>query len=80
MDWQVIAQWGWTIVTFIGGFLINELWSAVKSLRKDLGDLEKGLPKEYVSKADLQPLIRDVRDALARIESRLDHKQDKGGA
>jgi hypothetical protein len=80
MDWQVIAQWGWTIVTFIGGFLINELWSAVKSLRKDLGELEKGLPKEYVSKADLQPLIRDVRDALARIESRLDHKQDKGGS
>jgi hypothetical protein len=80
MDWQAIAQWGWTVVTFIGGFLINELWSAVKSLRKDLGELEKGLPREYVSKADLQPLIRDVRDALARIESRLDHKQDKGGA
>jgi hypothetical protein len=80
MDWQVIAQWGWTIVTFIGGFLINELWSAVKSLRKDLSELEKEIPKEYVSKVDLQPILMDVRSALARIESRLDHKQDKGGA
>lgn len=80
MDWQIIAQWGWTVVTFIGGFLINELWSAVKSLRKDLGELEKGIPKEYVSKVDLQPILMDVRSALARIESRLDHKQDKGGS
>lgn len=77
IDWQSVATWGWTVVCGLLGWLMRELWSAVKQLREDLSKLEVALPRDYPSKADLQPLIRDIREALGRIEDRLDRKQDK---
>lgn len=79
MDWQVVATWGWTIISGLLGWLLREVWNAVKQQREDIGKLEVALPREYVSKADLAPLIQDVRQTLYRIENKLDQKQDKHG-
>ena len=59
------------------GWLMRELWGAVKKLREDLSALEKALPTDYMSKMDFQPLIQDLRQTLLRIEDKLDRKQDK---
>lgn len=77
VDWQSVATWGWTVVCGLLGWLMRELWGAVKKLREDLSALEKALPTDYMSKMDFQPLIQDLRQTLTRIEDKLDRKQDK---
>lgn len=71
-------------VNFFGGALMavfgwigRTLWGAVQSLKKDLNDLQRHLPANYVSKADFQRYEDRVLIYLERIESKLDGKADK---
>ena len=64
------------------------IWDAVRELRRDLRELENGIPKEYVRKTDwdratdrISEEIRALRDDLARrmesIFDKLDGKADR---
>lgn len=59
-----------------GGWLLKSLWDATAALRKDLGDLEKNLPKEYVRKADwdraTDAVTESIRDMREEMSKRLD--------
>lgn len=77
MDWQTIAQWGWTVICLGMGWWLKTLFDAQKELRADLANLAKEIPRDYVSKVDLQPILSDIRATLGRIEQRLDSKADK---
>lgn len=59
-----------------GGWLLKSLWDATAALRKDLGDLEKNLPREYVRKVDwdraTDAVTESIRDMREEMTKRLD--------
>lgn len=59
------------------GWFLNELWRAVKELRKDLHDIEADLPKEYVLKVDLDKRMEHIENMFQRIYDQLNGKADK---
>jgi len=67
----------WGLAVLAGGWFMHSLWDAMKELRTDLHALETNLPQNYVSKADLQPVLARLDATLTRIEARLDDKADK---
>jgi hypothetical protein len=61
----------------IGGWFAREVWGAVKELRSDLHQLEVDLPKNYVSRFDLDKRMDHIEDMFKRIYDKLDAKADK---
>lgn len=59
------------------GWFLNELWRAVKELRKDIHQIEADLPKEYVLKVDLDKRMQHIETMFQRIYDKLDEKADK---
>ena len=64
-------------VLAVSGWLLRELWSAVKDLKSDLSKLREDLPKDYVIKDDYRRDIDEVKMMLNKIFDRLDKKVDK---
>lgn len=67
----------WVLFAGVGGWLMKTMWDAVQELKRDLHDLEVELPREYVAKVDLTSMLSEIKQALIRIEARLDEKADK---
>jgi hypothetical protein len=61
----------------VGGWFAREIWGAVKELRKDLHSLEVDLPKNYVSRFDLDKRMEHIETMFQRIYDKLDGKADK---
>jgi hypothetical protein len=59
------------------GWFARQMWDAVNSLKKDLGDLEVKLPTEYIRKDEFSERWVEVLSSLRRIENKLDQKVDK---
>lgn len=74
MNWDSIVQVGAGLVMAIGGWVLRELWGAVKELRGDLASLRADLPKEYVSKDDYRQDIGRIHELLDKIYDKLDTK------
>jgi len=73
------------------GWWAKALWDAVSEMRRDLRELESGIPKEYVRKADwdrstdrviaeLREFREEIRDQFESIWREMKSKQDKPGA
>ena len=76
-DYQsIIDIIGGAILT-VAGWLLRELWGAVKELQRDLNKLEVNMPKEYVLKVDLDQRMKHIEDMFQRIYDKLDGKADK---
>lgn len=77
MDLQTIFNIiGAGISTCLGWFA-KELWNAVKELKEDLAKLREELPKNYVPKEDFRDGLREIKDMLHTISSKIDTKVDK---
>ena len=59
------------------GWMARELYSAMQALRKDLGQLEVQLTRDYVRYDRLQDAFKPVLDALSEIKHTLQGKADK---
>lgn len=79
IDVNTLIQIGLGAVCTAGGWLMRQLWDAVQALRKDLGDLEVDLAKNYVPWDRLSSALAPIHEMLQRIDSKLDGKQDKHG-
>jgi hypothetical protein len=77
MDTQTVINTLFGIVLLGTGWFLNEVWRAVKDLRKDLHDIETELPKEYVLKVDLDKRMEHIEHMFQRIYDKLDGKADK---
>ncbi len=53
-----------TIMAAVGGWLLRELWQAVKELRKDLQDLEVKIPETYVTLKSFDASVNRILDAI----------------
>ena len=77
MDSQTLLNVLFGILCTAFGWFFRVMWEAQKELQRDLGDLEKGLPHDYVLKRDYEKDIADIKIMLGKIFDKLDLKQDK---
>jgi hypothetical protein len=77
VDFQNLINLGLGAVLLVAGWLMRELWGAVKELQRDLSKLEATLPKEYVLKEDLDKRMDHIESMFQRIYDKLDGKADK---
>lgn len=77
MDTQTLLNWLAAIALAAGGWFSRQLWDASQELRRDLHQLEVGLPKEYVQKVDLDKRMQHIEEMFQRIYDKLDAKADK---
>ena len=77
MDSQTLLNAVFGILCTAFGWFFRVMWEAQQELQKDLRDLAKGLPHAYVLKPDYEKDISDIKNMLAKIFDKLDHKQDK---
>ena len=77
MDTQTLINALFGVILLGTGWFLNELWRAVKELRKDLHEIEAELPKEYVLKVDLDKRMEHIENMFQRIYDKLDGKADK---
>ena len=84
MDTQTLLNALFSVILLGTGWFLNELWRAVKELRKDLHQIETELPKEYVLKVDLDKRMDRIEERMDRMEfmlqkisNKLEGKADK---
>jgi hypothetical protein len=77
VDYQTIINLGAAAALGVMGWFARQLWDAVQSLREDLSKLREELARDYVGKTDFKDAIREVKDLLIGIDSKLDRKADK---
>ena len=72
------------IFNLIGGALLcaigwwcREIWDSVKKLKENIQSIEVDLPKNYVSKSDIDTRLDKIDQVLERIFDKLDAKVDK---
>jgi len=73
-----------TIINILGGVCItalgwfaSELWAAVKELKSDLAKLREHIPEKYIDKDEFRDGVKELKDLLKAISTKLDTKQDK---
>jgi len=66
------------------------IWDSLRELRRDLRELENGIPREYVRKSDwdratdriseeIKALRTEMNSQMARLFEKMDGKADKHG-
>jgi len=61
----------------VGGWLLRQLWDAVKNLQKEIKDLEIKVAKEYVPYDRLKDALEPIMETLSEIKHSLKDKADK---
>jgi hypothetical protein len=80
MDYQPLFNAAFTAVILLAGWVLRGISEAIKQLSirvQRLDDDVRQMPSTYVSKTDYKSDIADMREALRRIEDKLDGKADK---
>ena len=72
------------LFNFVGGAILvavgwwcKEIWNSVKSLKENIQAIEVDLPKNYVTKKDIESRFDRIDATLERLFDRLDAKVDK---
>jgi len=77
VDPQTIINMGISVACAAAGWWLRILWEAQQRLQRDLTELEKELPHNYVLKADYKEDLQEIKDMLQKIFDRLESKADK---
>ena len=73
MDTQTLFNVAVTLAGFLGGWILNNIWSSIRTLDKDV----RQMPHVYVTKEDYKEDIGEIKSMLGRIFDKLDAKADK---
>lgn len=73
MDTQTLFNIAVTLAGFLGGWILNNIWSSIRILDKDV----RQMPHVYVTKEDYKSDISEIKTMLGRIFDKLDEKADK---
>lgn len=77
MDWEAFAIGLLGFVCAVGGWLLRELWDAVKSLREDLSELEVKIADNYVKISAFENAVNRVLTAIEKLREDLSRKEDR---
>jgi len=73
MDIQTLFNVAITLAGALGGWILNSIWQAIRTLDKDV----RQMPVMYVTKSDYKSDISEIKMMLGRISDKLDDKVDK---
>ena len=77
MEFQAVFNFIGGAILLAVGWWCKEIWDSVKSLKADIKAIEIDLPKNYVSKADIESRLDKIDATLERIFDKLENKADK---
>jgi hypothetical protein len=77
MEYQAMFNFVAGILLVATGWWCKEIWDSVKTLKEDIKSIEIDLPKNYVSKKDIDSRFDKIDATLERLFDRLDAKADK---
>jgi hypothetical protein len=77
MDWQLAFNLSFSIALLLAGWVLRVIWDGIQRLTIDLRVLESKLPETYARRDDVSEALKDIKEALIRIEQHLDSKMDK---
>jgi hypothetical protein len=77
MEYQAMFNLALGAVLVAIGWWCKEIWDSVKALKADIKAIEIDLPKNYVSKRDIESRFDKIDATLERLFDRLDSKVDK---
>jgi hypothetical protein len=75
-QYKSILEMGLWVVVATMGWVLRELWGAVKELRHDLHQIEKDLPTQYIHKDDFNLGISQIRQDLQIVFKKIDNLRD----
>lgn len=64
---QSIFNWAVGIAGFLGGWVLKVVWDAVKTLQRDLREIERGMPEIYVRKDDFRETVKGLREDMREV-------------
>lgn len=77
INWQSLAIGALGLLSGISGWLLRELWQAVKDLRRDLSALQVHVADQYVKGPDFDAAVNRILNALDDIRDKLSRKEDR---
>jgi len=77
MEYQAMFNFVGGILLVAIGWWCKEIWDSVKNLKTDIKALEIDLPKNYVSKKDIENRFDKIDATLERLFDRLENKADE---
>jgi hypothetical protein len=77
MEYQAMFNFVCGILLVAIGWWCKEIWDSVKALKSDIKAIEIDLPKNYVSKKDIESRFDKIDATLERIFDKLEAKADK---
>ena len=80
MDTQTLFNAVISVASILGGIMLKSVYDAITELRTQDGALHERIneiPATYMRRDDFMAATRDIKDALLRIENKLDMKMDK---
>jgi hypothetical protein len=77
MEYQAMFNFVAGILLVAIGWWCKEIWDSVKALKADIKAIEIDLPKNYVSKTDIENRFDKIDATLERLFDRLDSKADR---
>jgi len=84
LDLQTAFNMAVALGAFLGGWVLNTLWTAIRELQANektlsdkVGSIEVLVAGHYVTRADHDRAMSRLEATLIRIEAKLDGKQDR---
>jgi hypothetical protein len=77
MDAQALLNVAFGLAGALGGFVLKATWSDLKDMRLAIQALQNSIAETYVRRDDSRDNADDIKRTLARIEGKLDSKQDR---
>jgi hypothetical protein len=77
MEYQAMFNFVGGILLVAIGWWCKEIWDSVKALKSDIKAIEIDLPRNYVTKRDIESRFDKIDATLERLFDRLDSKVDK---
>lgn len=85
---QMLFNIAVAIAGALGGWWMKAMWDGLKEMQRDMREIERELPENYVRKDDFKDVIREIRQdmkdgfnkmdaTLGLIFKRLEQKEDK---
>ena len=77
MDWQYMFNGLAGVLGIVGGWLLNTMWSAVRSLETKVAAIDVLVAGQYVKKEELTQLSNAIFHKLDKIQDAIERKADK---
>lgn len=77
MENQVLFNTAFSFIIFLLGWFVRIAYDATVKMKNDIVELERMITGHYVRKEDYREDIRDIKEMLTLINSKIDTKADK---